>query len=198
VIVATDVLDDDQVTVRPAGVVVAVAWPPDAAMTSVSLAGASVTETPVVAVAVTTVVFVPETPDAVAVIVVVPVSAPPVTTPEPLTPAMLALADVHVIVRVTVRPRESTTVAVSCLLAPCTTVSTAGVTVTLAIPTGRITIVAAPCTDPMPAMMLTLRLVVMVVELTVVTKPVALTVASDALPEVQVNVRPDSTLPALS
>ena len=86
--------------------------------------------TPVVDVWVTDVVLVPETPDAVAVIVVVPVSAPPVTRPEPLTLAMLEFADVQLMVRVTVRPNESTTVAVSCLVAPCTTVSAAGVIVT--------------------------------------------------------------------
>ena len=129
-IVATAVFDDDQVTGRLAGTVVAAADPPDAFMISVSLDGVSVTETPVVDVWVTVVLLVPETPDAVAVIVVVPVSAPPVTRPEPLTLAMLEFADVQLMVRVTVRPNESTTVAVSCLVAPCTTVSAAGVIVT--------------------------------------------------------------------
>lgn len=128
-IVATDVFDDDQVTGRLAGVVTACAWPV-APLSNVSLAGVSVTVTPVVGVWVTDVVLVPETPDAVAVIVVVPVSAPPVTRPEPLTLAMLELADVQLMVRVTVRPNESMTVAVSCLVAPWATVSAAGVTVT--------------------------------------------------------------------
>src|SRR6266571_5325082 len=146
------------------------------------VAEAGVTVTDATGTFVTVIAAVPLLPSLVAVIVAGP-AALPVTTPLALTVATAVL----LLAQVTVRPLSgfplaSFGVAVSCTVWPiCTDAAATGTLVTVIVavplcPSEVAVIVADPAATP-------------------VTRPLALTVATDALPLAQVTVRPESGLP---
>jgi hypothetical protein len=145
--VATAVLVDVHATARPVSVCpcasrsVAVACD---VPTAVIVVGFNETVTDATGAGVTVMLDVPVFPSLVAVIVAVPV-ATPVTRPVVDTVAVERALEVHVTVRpVSVVPRESLTVAVSCCVKPAAILAVVGATVTLATGAGPIVSGALP------------------------------------------------------
>ena len=95
------------------------------------VAVAGVTSTDATGTVATVMAAVPLLPSLVAVIVMGPPPALPVTSPLPLTRAIVESLDTHVTVRfVSVLPAASVSVAVSCTVAPTVTFADAGLTLT--------------------------------------------------------------------
>jgi hypothetical protein len=120
-------------------------------------------------------------------------AAVPVTSPEELTVATDALAEVQVIVRpMSVLPTESKVAADSCTVPPITIAGAVGETVTDATGT-RATLTVAVAVLPS-------LVAVMVAEpaATAVTNPLPFTVATDVALELQVTLRPESVDPVES
>src|SRR5437763_1191545 len=193
--VATAVLLLDQVTTRPdngspfasLGVAVSCTVSPTA-----TLAGDGVTVTEASGASVTVTSDVPLCPSLVAVIVAVPAPTP-VTSPLPFTRATAVL----LLDQVTTRPLSgfplaSFGVAVSCTVAPCSTLAGDGLTVTEATGTAVTVMLEVP--------LLPSDVAVMVAEpaVTPLTSPLPPTVATDVLLLDHVTTRPVSTLPLAS
>jgi hypothetical protein len=137
----------------------------------------------------------PLCPSLVAVIVTGPPAATAVTRPVVLTVARALLLDVQVTTRpVRTLPFESFVTALNCRVGvmPSTRVAVAGLTVTVATEAGLTVSVALPVLVSLVAMIWTEP------GATLVTSPVADTVAAAGLPELHVTLRPVRMLPAAS
>jgi hypothetical protein len=131
----------------------------------------------------------------VAVIVTVPLSFAPVGETSPVfdTVATAELLDDHVTVRpVSVAPLASVSVAVSCCVCVAEIFEDGGATATLATGSGVTVTVAMPLFPPVDAVIVTVPLSFAPVA---ETRPVFETVATLGLLDVQVTVRPASTVP---
>ena len=198
--VATAVLLDVQVTVRPVSVVpfasfvVAVnctvaVWP------AVSVAVDGETVTVATGGGLTVIAAVPVLPSLVAVIVAVP-WATAVTTPVTLTVATAVLLDVHVMVRPeSTLPFASVVVAVSVVVCVGTNVAVDGVTVTVLTGAGAGALTVMADVPVLPSLV---AVIVAEPGATAVTTPVVLTVATAGLLELHVITRPESVLPLAS
>src|SRR5260370_11347684 len=185
------------VTVRPDrgfpfasfGVAVSCTFPPTG-----MLQVAGVTATDATGTGVTVTADVPVLPSLVAVTVIGPPAIFPVTSPVAETVAMVASLVVHVTVRpVSGLPPASLRVAVSCSVAPTSTLAGDGVTATEATGTGVTVTADVPLWPSLVAVIVTGPPTAVPV-----TSPVAETVAMVASLVVHVTVRPVSGLPAAS
>jgi hypothetical protein len=138
------------------------------------------------------IVAVPDLPSLVATIVVFPTETP-VTNPEAETVAIFESDDVHAIVRpVNVRSSASCAIAVSCLVAPISTIAELGFTVTRDTGTGSTVRVAV-------AVLPSLVALISAVPTTIgVTTPVFEIVAFDWSDELHSTALPVSTFPDAS
>jgi hypothetical protein len=190
--VATAVLSELHVTVRPvsapptASWVVAAAW---AVPTAVTAFGSSATVTDATGTWVMVIVAELLFPSLVAVIVAVP-GATAATRPDEETVATPSSLEVQVTRRPvrTLLP-ASLTSAASCWVDPASTVAVAGLTVIEA--TGA----EVTVTDALPLLSSLVAMMFAVPALTAVTSPVPETVATELLSELQVTARPASTPP---
>jgi hypothetical protein len=149
---------------------------------------AGVTITVATGIGLTVIVAPPVLPSLVAVICAEPVASA-VTTPLKETVATLVLSEDHVTMRpVSTLLLASTVVAVSCSVPPTIRFAVAGLTVTVATGIGMTVIVALPLLPSLVAVIVALP------GITVVTRPVDDTVATDGSLELHTMVRPVSTL----
>jgi hypothetical protein len=193
--VATAVLLVLHVTTRPVSVlplpsnVVAFAWEVPTAVIDV---GVRLTATDATGTAVTVIDAVPVRPSLVAVMLAAPTDTA-VTRPLVLTVATPALLELHVTARLArTLPFASFVSAVSCWVAPATTLAEAGVTVTEATGTAETVIVALPLFPSLAPV------ICAVPGASAVTTPLVETLAMELLSELHATARPVTTCPAAS
>src|SRR5438552_1975726 len=193
--VATAGVPDAQVTDRPESTLPAASFRVVVSCTvaptsTTAVAGLTVTDATGTIATVT--LAVPLFPSLVAVIVADP-AATPVTSPAADTVAIAVFELVQLITRpLSTLPAASLVTALSCVVAPTTTVAVAGFTTTEA--TGTVDTVTAA----VPACPSLVAVIVTAPTATPVTRPLAETVPTAPLPVVQVSARPLSTLPLAS